>query len=223
MQTEKIEEILEALWVARENGESSVDAVKHNCVVTVVMGDLNELEGKELIEINNNELQFTEVGRKWAERVIRLHRLAEVLVVSILAYRQNDMEDIACRIEHSLLPEVEESICTLLGHPTTCPDGKPIPKGKCCTHGARVVDSTVRSLAELKPGEKGKITFIKPIDHDNLHQLISFGLHPGVEVSVHRVFPAFCIKYGNTELALDESIVSRIFVWKLGPRQEELA
>jgi DtxR family Mn-dependent transcriptional regulator len=220
MLTEKIEEILEAVWSAAENGESSVDAVKHSCAVTVTTGDLNELESKGLLTVSDGVVQFTEVGRKWAERVTRLHRLAEVLVVSILTHRQEDMEDIACRIEHSLLPEVEESICTLLGHPTTCPDGKPIPKGRCCTHGTRVVDSTVKSLAELQPGEKGKITFIKPIDHDNLHQLISLGLHPGVEVSVHRVFPAFCIKYGNTELALDESIVSRIFVWKLGDSAE---
>jgi DtxR family Mn-dependent transcriptional regulator len=34
-------------------------------------------------------------------------------------------------------------------------------------------------------------------------------------VTVHRKNPAFCIKFGNTELALDDKIVKNIFVWKL--------
>jgi len=32
------------------------------------------------------------------------------------------MEKVACKGEHRLEPEVEESICTLLGHPGVCPD-----------------------------------------------------------------------------------------------------
>jgi DtxR family Mn-dependent transcriptional regulator len=73
----------------------------------------------------------------------------------------------------------------------------------------------VVSLSELKPSESGKITYIKPGSHSNLHQLMSFGLQPGVVVTVHRVNPAFCIKYENTELAIDEEIAGNIFVWKI--------
>ena len=126
-----------------------------------------------------------------------------------------EMEKIACQVEHCLLPEVEESICTLLGHPEICPDGKPIPKGRCCDRGLKVVNNTIVSLAELNSGEKGKITYIKPGSHSNLHQLISFGLNPGVVVTMHRKSPAFCIKFENTELAMDEEIVKNIFVWRL--------
>ena len=88
------------------------------------------------------------------------------------------MEEVACKVEHSLDPEVEESISTLLGHPEICLDGKPIPKGRCCRKNLKTVGNTVVSLAELKPGERGKITYIKPGSHSNLHQLISMGLHP---------------------------------------------
>ncbi len=100
-------------------------------------------------------------------------------------------------------------------HPEVCPDGKPIPKGSCCEHGTKVVSNIVVSLDQLHPAERGKITYIKPGSHSNLHQLISFGLNPGVAVTVHRKSPAFCIKFENTELALDEEIVKNIFVWRV--------
>ena len=40
-------------------------------------------------------------------------------------------------------------------------------------------------------------------------------LQPGVVVTVHRVNPAFCIKFENTGLVLDEEIARNIFVWKV--------
>ena len=127
------------------------------------------------------------------------------------------MEEIACKVEHSLLPEVEEAICTLLGHPDICPDGKPISPGRCCGRKLKQVDTGVTSLVNLKAGESGKIMYIKPGDHSHFHQLISFGLNPGVVVAVHRNLPAFIIKFENTELALDEEIVKNIFVWRVNP------
>lgn len=212
---EKFEEILEAVWAAGENNRYSIDAIRKRCAIEFSDQDLRDLEQEGMIVLNDGKVLFSNEGKNLAEGIIRRHRLAEVLVTSILKMKSIEMEKIACQVEHCLLPEVEESICTLLGHPELCPDGKPIPKGKCCDRGLKVVNNTVVSLAELKPGEKGKITYIKPGSHSNLHQLISFGLNPGVMVTVHRKSPAFCIKFENTELALDEEIVKNIFVWRL--------
>lgn len=216
MLNELHEEILEAIWATAESDNATLDAIRKRCHVAFSARDLDTLEQQELIIRNKDRVLFTSKGKHLAEGIIRRHRLAEVMLTSILKLKVSDMEEIACRVEHSLLPEVEESICTLLGHPEICPDGKAIPKGRCCTSGQQVSESIVASLAELKPGEQGKITFIKPINHANFHQLISFGLHPGVLVTVHRRTPAFCIKFGNTELALDQEIARNIFVWKIG-------
>lgn len=212
---EKFEEILEAVWAAGENGNYSIDAIKKRCVVVFTEQDLTDLEKEGMIVKNDSNIMFSSQGKNVAETIMRRHRLAEVLVSSILKVKSSEMEEIACKVEHCLQPEVEESICTLLGHPEICPDGKPIPKGKCCDRGQKIINNTVIGLDELVPGEKGKITYIKPGSHSNLHQLISLGLNPGVIVTVHRKSPAFCIKYENTELALDEEIVKNIFVWKL--------
>jgi DtxR family transcriptional regulator, Mn-dependent transcriptional regulator len=212
---EKFEEILEAIWGAGENNHYSIAAIRARCAINFTDQDLHDLEQEGMIVQNEERVLFSNEGKKLAEGIIRRHRLAEVLVSSILKIKNLEMEKIACQVEHCLHPEVEESICTLLGHPETCPDGKPIPKGRCCNHGLKVVNNTIVSLAELDPGERGKITYIKPGSHSNLNQLISFGLNPGVVVTVHRKSSAFCIKFENTELAMDKEIVQNIFVWRL--------
>lgn len=215
MLTETQEEIMEAIWCAGETKDYSVAAVKERCTVEFTENDLEKIEAAGMVVFSSGKTMFSEQGKKLAEAIIRRHRLAEVLVTSILKLKSADMEEVACKVEHSLVPEVEQAICTLLGHPEMCPDGKPIPQGKCCKKRLKIVDNTVISLNNLKPSEKGKITYIKPESHSNLHHLISIGLHPGIVVTVHRNSPAFCIKFGNTELAIDEEIAKNIFVWKI--------
>ena len=215
MLNEKQEEILESIWSVGDRRDNTIDAVKKRCSVNFEDADLDELERQELVVRDHDRISLADKGKPIAEVIIRRHRLAEILVSSILKLKQSDMEDIACKVEHSLLPEVEESICTLLGHPEFCPDGKRIPQGRCCSGKRKAIDSSVVSLKELAPGESGKITYIKPGSHSGFHQLISFGLHPGVEVTVHRKNPAFCIKFENTELALDDTVAASIYVWKL--------
>jgi DtxR family Mn-dependent transcriptional regulator len=209
MLNEKQEEILESIWSVGDRQNNSIEAVKKRCSVNFTDADLDDLERLELIVRDQDKISLANKGKSIAEVIIRRHRLAEILVSSILKLKQSDMEDIACKVEHSLLPEVEESICTLLGHPEFCPDGKKIPRGRCCSGKLKAIDSSIVSLKELTAGESGKITYIKPDNH------FSFGLHPGVVVTVHRKNPAFCIKFENTELALDENVAASIYVWKL--------
>jgi DtxR family Mn-dependent transcriptional regulator len=212
MLSEKQEEIMEAIWCASENKDYSTAAIKKRCIVDFTEDDLAEIERQGLIISHDDKILLSSAGKPIAEAIMRRHRLAEVLVSSILKLKNSAMEAVACKVEHGLEPEVEEAICTLLGHPEICPDGKPIPKGKCCRKNLAKVDRVVVSLNELKSSESGKITYIKPSSHSNLHQLISFGLHPGVVVTVHRSNPTFCIKFENTELAIDEEIAKNIFV-----------
>ena len=215
MLNETQEEILESIWSVGDRQHNTIEAVRKRCSVDFTEADLDEMERQNLIVRDKNEIRLASKGESIAEIIIRRHRLAEILVSSILKLKQSDMEDIACKVEHSLLPEVEESICTLLGHPEFCPDGKRIPRGRCCSGKRKAIDSSVVSLKELSPGESGKITYIKPDNHSSFLQLISFGLHPGVVVTVHRKNPAFCIKFENTELALDDNVAENIYVWKL--------
>jgi len=211
---ERHEEILEAIWKSAENGERSIDAVKKHCEVDISNSDISELEQQNLIVSNRGEIAFSDKGEDAAKKIIRRNRLAAVLLSSILKIRNSKMEELACKIEHTLLPEVEEAICTLLGHPQLSPNGKPIPRGICCENGEITVSNVVINLVDLKPGEKGRVSYIRPTDHSQLHQLLSFGVSPGVEIVIHRTVPTLCIKFENTELALDREIAKNIFVLK---------
>jgi DtxR family transcriptional regulator, Mn-dependent transcriptional regulator len=215
MINEKHDEILEAIWTSSENKKFTIADIKRKCEVEFSQEDIDQLEKEGLIVTNADKILFSSAGEQKARNIMRRHRLAESLTSSILKLKNEEMEKVACKVEHYLQPEVEEAICTLLGHPEFCPDGKPIPKGRCCHKGLRKVNNAVVSLTDLKPGETGKITYVKPGSHSNLHQLISFGLNPGALVTLHRKSPVFCVKFENTELAIDESIAKNIFVWKI--------
>lgn len=217
---EKAEEILEAIWTSSESKEYTLDATRRVCDVTIIDQDLLDLETNGLIVRSGNKILFSSNGKTVAETIIRRHRLAKVLLSSILKLRHSQIDEIACKLEHTLLPEVEEAICTLLGHPEICPDGKPIPRGRCCGKKLHVIDNVVARLSDMKAGEKGKVSFIKPDTHSQLHKILSFGLNPGVVVTVHQTRPVFCICFDNTQLALDAEIASNIFIVRISNGQD---
>jgi len=109
---------------------------------------------------------------------------------------------------------VTDSICTFLGHPPTCPHGKPIPKGECCKTFSKEIKPFVLSVTELAPGEKGRVVFIAPKHHDRLDKLSSLGLVPGAIVKLHQKQPTYVLDIGETSIAIDYEIAREIFVKK---------
>lgn len=208
-----LEEILESIWKVEESGETCTPAaVQSVCPDMIASEDMAALEKQGLVICGTDALQLTETGRFEAEGVVRRHRLAEVLFSTMLNLDARKREEVACEVEHTLLPEMEQAICTLLGHPTVCPDGKPIPMGNCCNTNRTVAATVIVSLTQLSAGEKGRIMYIKPKHHARFHRLSSFGLTPGTLVEVHQRFPAFCIRYEGTEIALNRDVAEDIFV-----------
>jgi DtxR family Mn-dependent transcriptional regulator len=209
------EEILEAIWAMDEEGDSSIEGVRRRCPIEVEPDDLALLVKRGLINREGDRVTLTEDGRHQARSVVRRHRLAECLFAAVLDIDAEKREAVACEVEHNLLPEVEEAICILLGHPTLCPDQKPIPPGRCCDAKRTTTSTVIVQLTSLEPGEQGRITFIKPKDHVRLHRLTSFGLTPGTIVRIHQRSPAFCIQYEGTELAINRDAAEDIYVTKI--------
>jgi DtxR family Mn-dependent transcriptional regulator len=118
----------------------------------------------------------------------------------------------ACEFEHILSPEATESVCTLLGHPPTCPHGKPIPPGDCCGAFRRTVRPLVTGLPSFDLGARGRIVFIAPRFHDRMDRLAALGVIPGSQIRLHQRSPAFVIEVGETTIALDPEIAGEIFV-----------
>ncbi|MDC0358053.1 metal-dependent transcriptional regulator [Oligoflexia bacterium] len=214
MTAHHVEEILEALWTCSEKKEHHIDKLRECCHVSIDHELLLSLEQKNLIAFDGELVLLTQEGRKQAAQVIRRHRLAERLLIDILNMPLSDIEKNACEFEHMLAPQVEESICTLLGHPTECPHGMPIPEGQCCKEARAVVDNVVVPLDRLDAGQEAKVAYLRTSNHSRLHKLVSFGLSPGVRLKVHQTAPSFVISCEQTDLALDEDVASNIYVWR---------
>jgi DtxR family transcriptional regulator, Mn-dependent transcriptional regulator len=210
-----LEDILEAVWRADEQGDQSVAAIRSLCPDEIAEEDIELLVERGLVARQGDDLYLTDAGRVEGTGVIRRHRLVEVLFATILNLDAQKRDEIACEVEHSLLPEMEEAICTLLGHPQVSPTGMPIPSGHCCSAGMTVASTVVKNLTQLEPGETGRITYIKPKHHARLHRLSSFGLTPGTVIELHQRFPSYCIRYEGTELAVNKDVAEDIFVAKI--------
>jgi DtxR family transcriptional regulator, Mn-dependent transcriptional regulator len=75
----------------------------------------------------DRQLALSGTGRMLATRVMRKHRLAECLLVSVIKLPWEEVHIEACRWEHVISESVERRIFELVGRPDRCPHGNMIP------------------------------------------------------------------------------------------------
>ncbi len=73
------------------------------------------------------EIRLTTKGLDIAKTMARRHRLLERWLTDVLGLDWSRAHDEAHRLEHALSPVVEERLAEMLGMPSTCPHGNPIP------------------------------------------------------------------------------------------------
>jgi len=198
------DEALEAIWELAESGDVRLDDA-----VREVGSEEGILRMREdgLIAIKDGLITLTETGRPRARDITRRHLLAERLFADVLDIK--DYEDDACRLEHAISPAVDEAICTFLGHPPTCPHGRPIPKGECCKLYTKKVRPLVQGLPDMDVGGCARVVFIKSPAMD---RLASIGLLPGVVVKLQQKKPSIVLSIDETTIAIDEDIARGIYV-----------
>jgi putative ABC transport system ATP-binding protein len=137
----RFDHLLEQIWIFGEEGKPArVDALHPAGPAgslplitdespTRLLGRMVELQ---LVQSFNGHVELTEVGTRRARDVVRRHRLAERLFKDTFAVEDSEAHNQACKFEHIISPELDQRICTFLGHPKTCPHGNPIPPGDCC-------------------------------------------------------------------------------------------
>jgi len=207
------EEILELIWTIEEESEKvERDLLIKKIHLPTAEQILNTLIHENYVTITDNKVELTKKGRADARLVIRRHRLAERLLNDVLDVKEDAMDSSACKFEHILDEEVTASICTLLGHPVTCPHGKAIPTGECCEKANKEIRPVVMPLSELRSGDKAKVSYIVTKYHGRLDRLSSMGLLPGVQIRLHQRQPTYVIQMGETQIALDSAIARDIYV-----------
>ena len=207
------DELLEYIWVtAEEQGKTNTESLYGKFDKEAVGVVLSEMVGKKLITIHDSVILLTEMGQKKAMQIIRRHRLAERLLNDVLGVSDEVFERGACQFEHFINEDITASICTLLGHPTVCPHGKDIPPGDCCSHAKRKLQPVLGPLSRLRTGIKAKVVYISTGSQESLDSLSSIGVVPGLTFTVHHRKPSLVIRFGETQLALDDDIAKYIYV-----------
>jgi len=127
--------LLEQIWVCGEEGNRpDLEHIRTPGGVDPV-GTLARMEDLQLVRVlEDKEVQLTDRGKSRARDVVRRHRLAERLFRDTFSIDDHEAHTQACKFEHIISPELDERICSFLGHPKTCPHGNPIPPGNCCNH-----------------------------------------------------------------------------------------
>ena len=211
----QIEEILEIIYTNREEGRSDAGSVSgRRCGHGHEIGapQLRELQAAGLVRLTGEQVILTTQGERRAQDVVRRHRLTERLFRDVLQLSEDATESHACAIEHILSREATESVCTLLGHPPTCPHGKAIPPGRCCTAMQSTVRPLVTGLPSFRLGAAARIVFITPRFHDRMDRLAALGVIPGSEIRLRQRSPSFVVEVGETTIALDPEIAQEIYV-----------
>lgn len=207
---EKAEELLEDLWIHTEERKEGFVSLADLEVTD--REPIEQLLKAGYISISHNRVRLTDKGRPIAQNVVRRHRLAERLLTDVLGTGHRLMHERACKFEHLLDRGLDESICSLLGHPKVCPHGSPIPPGRCCQRQQAPSPKLVSPLSRLTPGQRGKVAYIYAPESSQLHKLVAMGVLPGAPISLIQDFPSYVFQLRQTQFAVDKEIADAIYI-----------
>ena len=88
---------------------------------------IRRMSDEGLIFLEGSHISLTDKGESLAVQVVRRHRLAERFLTDILGLSWALAHREAGKWEHVMSTEVEQAMERVLGNPTTCPHGNPIP------------------------------------------------------------------------------------------------
>jgi len=208
-----LEEYLEAIHELQEEGTQVIqarlaDRLGHSAPAVSEM--IRRLRSEGFVSVEDRAIVLTAKGRSRAESVVRKHRLAERLLTDVIGLPWHKAHVEACRWEHVISDEVEERLVDLLGHPTTCPHGNPIP-------GAGAAESDQVALSSLSAGAHVKLERVTEqveIDLEALSYLSTNGFVPGVDARVASRAPdgTLTLELGEHSFALGPGLAQQLYV-----------
>jgi DtxR family Mn-dependent transcriptional regulator len=188
--TASVQDYLGAIYDLAGSGQPVIGArlAKHMRVSPPAVTEaLQRMSRAGYIRVGSGKaIAFTRRGKALAEVMARRHRLLERWLTDILGLNWTEAHEEAHRLEHAVSPRVEERLADLLGMPSTCPHGNPIPgmASPAYTHpfpldqareGATVVVDRITEEAEA--------------DRRLLEHLWNDEVKPGTRLTVEEVAP----------------------------------
>jgi len=221
-----VEEYLEAIYYFNEKRELAKNrdlAKRLNVSPPSVTQMIKRLADGGLVEYQPYKgTTLTGAGIALAQKVVRKHRLLERFFHDILGMEKEKVHNEACKMEHSLSDEAALALCRTLDNPQTCPDDKALPActldvadcEECLATMPEGSHCLLTELSNLKPGERGKVAFIRA--GGNAYQrLLDMGLTKDTVVEVVNAAPfhgPLELSLRGATLALGRGLAARVFV-----------
>lgn len=150
-------------------------------------GTLKRMARDGLVKLSpKKEIALTTSGNKIAEDVIRRHRLAERFLTDVLKLEWHKAYAEAHRLEHGISQEVADRLIAVLGNPTTCPHGYPIPGSNGYT-AAQHLRSHLKCLNEIPEGTTVVVKRVPEEDAELLKYLDEYNVSPSWTMKVTEV------------------------------------
>jgi DtxR family transcriptional regulator, iron-dependent repressor len=180
-----VEEYLETVHALQEEGVAVIQAriaerLGHSAPSVSEM--LDRLVNEGYTRRAGRVVELTPKGEALANKVVRKHRLAERLLVDVIGLEWYKVHKEAGRWEHVISDDVEERLVVLLGDPTTCPHGNPIPGSAQASSSSEQMP-----LADAAPGSTVRLERISEqieLDMGALVYLDEHGFTPGATAVV---------------------------------------
>jgi DtxR family transcriptional regulator, Mn-dependent transcriptional regulator len=155
-------------------------------------------------------VRLTADGERLALEVLRHHRLLELYLAEQLDVPWDRVHEEAEALEHALSEDLEARIDAKLGHPTHDPHGDPIPSADLT-----VEEGNTRSLADLTPGDRGRLARVSDSDPAMLRYLHERGVRLGdrLEVLDRQPFDGpLTVRFGDTLQVLGGALAAAMRV-----------
>lgn len=186
--TAPVEDYLKVIYdIERHAGAAGTNDIAQRLSIAPasVSGMVRRLADQGLLEHERYRgVRLTDMGRRVALRTIRRHRVIEAYLTLALGYPWDLVHDEAERLEHAASDELIDRMAAAIGEPATDPHGAPIP-----TREGEIEERALHSLADLAPGERGRVVRVSDDDAERLRYLAELGLVPGTEVMLRSRAP----------------------------------
>ncbi|MBV6483619.1 MAG: Transcriptional regulator MntR [Flavobacteriales bacterium] len=177
------ENYLKALYkLGGKSGEVQTNALAEelNTKASSVTDMMKKLAEKKLVNYEPYKgVSLSKEGFKVAIYIVRKHRLWEVFLVEKLAFKWDEVHEIAEQLEHIQSSELIEKLDEFLDFPKFDPHGDPIPD-----KDGSVYQHLEITLSQLEKKEKGIVVGVKEHSKAYLNYLDNLNLVLGAEVFV---------------------------------------
>jgi DtxR family Mn-dependent transcriptional regulator len=173
---------------------------------------VRRMTGYGMVRMNRRkEIELTAKGRRAAEAIVRRHRIMERWLTDGLGLDWVTADIEAARLEHAVSDVVEKRLYEVLGRPSTCPHGNPIP-------GYSEAAPREARLASLGAGVRASISRVSEVAEREAPLLLAYlhkrDLTPGREVNVIEtddVGKTMRIRMAKREVTLSHETASKVW------------